>query len=91
MRLRGRRVLVKEDLEGRPIKGCPNLSIGIKPCRQTLAVKTGCSDLVRIEGRPVCLESVGGLTDGTPPGVVPYLVRGGESREAGQDLVAEVP
>jgi hypothetical protein len=30
---------------------------------------------LRIAGRRVCLETVTGLTDGTPPGTVKYLVR----------------
>lgn len=80
-----RRVLVESDPEGREIKGCPNIGIGIKPCKLTLRVKEGYSELVRIEGRRICLDSVRGLTDGTPPGVVEYKVR-----NPGQGLVQEV-
>ena len=29
---------------------------------------------VFIDGRPVCLDTVTGMTDGTPPGVVKYIV-----------------
>ncbi len=80
-----RKVLVERDPEGRPISGCPNIGATIKPCLLTLPVQTGYSGLVRIEGRRVCLDTVTGLTDGTPPGTVKY-----EVRNAGQTLVSEV-
>lgn len=80
----GRRLLVRPDPEGRTIVGCPNVGPTIKPCTTTLPVKEGYSDFVRIDGRPVCLDTVTGLTDGTPPGVVDYQVR-----TPGQTLVAE--
>lgn len=72
--IEGRRVLVEIDPEGRPIKGCPNYGVGIKPCTHTLKVIEGYSNLLRIDGHRVCLQTVTGLTDGTPPGVVPYRV-----------------
>jgi hypothetical protein len=80
----GRRVLVENDPEGRPVAGCPNIGIAIKPCQHTLKVSEGYSDFLKIDGRKVCLETVTGLTDGTPPGVVKYKVR-----TPGQDLVFE--
>lgn len=79
-----RRVLVDNNPEGRSIAGCPNLGLGIKPCNLTLAVKSGYSDFIRVSGRRVCLDTVTGLTDGTPPGVVDYYVRA-----PGQAMVAE--
>lgn len=82
----GRRVLVEKDPEARPIVGCPNVGATIKPCLATLAVQAGYSDWIRIDGRRVCLDTVTGLTDGTPPGVVKYNVR-----MPGQDLVTERP
>jgi hypothetical protein len=82
VRIRGRRVLVDCDPEGRPIVGCPNVGITIKPCTCTLKVQVGYSSLVRIGGRRVCLDSVSGLTDGTPPGTVLY-----EVKQPGQQLV----
>jgi hypothetical protein len=80
----GRPVLVRPDPEARPITGCPNIGPTIKPCTTTLVVKVGYSSLVRIDGRPVCLDTVRGLTDGTPPGVVEYKVN-----TPGQRLVTE--
>lgn len=82
VRINGRRVLVQNNPEGRSISGCPNYGPTIKPCTTTLAVQTGYSSFIRIEGKPVCLDSVTGLTDGTPPGTVKYDVR-----SSGQDLV----
>ncbi|MGO9270168.1 MAG: hypothetical protein ACLQOO_07935 [Terriglobia bacterium] len=73
--IEGRRVLVENDPEVRPIAGCPNVGATIKPCLHTLKATAGYSDFLRIDGRKVCLETVTGLTDGTPPGVVKYKVR----------------
>ena len=81
----GRSVLVETNPEGRPISHCPNYGATIKPCLKTLKVKVGYSDLLRIDGKRVCLDTVTGLTDGTPPGTVEYKVR-----SAGQDSVSEV-
>ena len=79
-----RKVLVESDPERRPISGCPLTFPIAKRCDLTLAVRAGYSDLLRIEGRRVCLDTVTGLTDGTPPGMVMY-----EVRQPGQDLVSE--
>ena len=81
----GRKVLVESDPEGRPIAGCPNVGATIKPCLLTLKAQAGYSGWVRIDGRAVCLDTVVGLTDGTPPGIVEYQVR-----SAGQSLVTEL-
>ena len=81
-----RRVLVEIDPEGRTIKGCPNVNVGIRPCVTTLPVIAGYSDLIRVDGRRLCLDTVTGLTDGTPPGLVRYKVN-----DAGQPFVQEAP
>lgn len=81
----GRRVLVENNPEGRSIGGCPNISAVIKPCTNTLPVQSGYSTLLRIDGRRICLDTVVGLTDGTPPGTVHYRVR-----SPGQEFVSEV-
>jgi hypothetical protein len=69
-----RRILVEPDPEGKTIKGCPNYGPTIKPCVTTLKVKEGYSDFISIDGRAVCLDTLTGLTDGTPPGAVNYIV-----------------
>jgi hypothetical protein len=79
-----RRILVEVDPEGRAIDGCPNVNVGIRRCMTTLPVITGYSDLIRVDGRRLCLDTVTGLTDGTPPGLVRYKVN-----DAGQPFVAE--
>jgi hypothetical protein len=79
-----RKVLVHPDPESRPIAGCPNIGVTIKPCQSTLRVEVGYSDFLRIAGRRVCLDTVTGLTDGTPPGIVKYRVR-----TPGQEFVTE--
>lgn len=76
VRIGRRRVMVATDPQGRDIRVCSNVNpvIGLRPCLHTLAVKEGYSSFVRIGGRAVCLDSVTGLTDGSPPGVVSYKV-----------------
>lgn len=82
VRVAGSPVLVEPDPQGRTIVMCPHVGINIKPCTGTLAVRTGYSTFVRIGRRAVCLDSVVGFTDGTPPGAVDYTVR-----DPGQRLV----
>jgi hypothetical protein len=77
-----RQVLVNNDPESRSISMCPNIGATIKPCQTTLKVTIGYSTLLKIDGREICLSTVRGLTDGTPPGVVEYKVR-----RSGQTLV----
>ena len=67
-------LLVDNDPESKIIAGCANVSLTIKPCTQTLHVQQGYSELVFINGQRACLDSLTGLTDGTPPGVVRYVV-----------------
>lgn len=82
--INGRGVLVRKDPEGRPIKGCPPAP-GFKPCLVTVNVTAGYSRLIQIKGKQVCLDTLTGLTDGTPPGSVIYNVS-----RPGQHLVSEV-
>jgi hypothetical protein len=79
----GRRALVETDPENRPISRCPMIGVTIKPCQLTLRVEQGYSDFIRIDGKRLCLDTVRGKTDGTPPGVVQYFVRA-----PGQDFVS---
>jgi len=81
----GRKVLVEPDPVGRPISGCPSV-VPFKPCLTTLVVQKGYSQFIRVEDRRLCLDTVTGYTDGTPPGVVMYVVR-----FAGQQFVSEMP
>jgi len=39
-----------------------------------LKVEVGYSDFISIDGKHVTLDSLSGLTDGTPPGIVKYKV-----------------
>ena len=64
------------------IAGCGNVGPTIKPCTNTLNVESGKSGFVSIGGKPVCLDTVVGGTDGTPPGATKYRVR-----QAGQSFV----
>jgi hypothetical protein len=82
--IKGRFVLVENNPESRSISGCPMYGPTVKPCTNTLPVKQGYSDLLRINDQRVCLDTVTGLTDGSPPGTVDYLVR-----KPGQALVGE--
>ena len=78
----GRKVLVDNDPESRSIRLCPNIGVTMKPCTTTLKVVAGYSTFVKIDGKAACLQTVTGMTDGTPPGIVQYQVR-----YAGQQLL----
>ena len=80
----GRPVLVATDPENREISGCPNTGPAMKPCTLTLRVQRGYSPFLKIEGHRICLDTVRGFTDGTPPGAVEYVVR-----SPGQNFVSE--
>ncbi|MDQ4124307.1 MAG: hypothetical protein M3134_01735 [Actinomycetota bacterium] len=84
--IEGRSVVVSTDPEGRPINGCPNINVGVRPCKTTLAVKEGYSEWLRVDGHRICLDSLQGLTDGTPSGFVKYVVE-----QPGQAFVSEAP
>ncbi|XAS71724.1 hypothetical protein VUN82_21995 [Micrococcaceae bacterium Sec5.1] len=75
VRVKGSPVLVDNDPQGRDISMCPNVGINIKPCNKTLPVAKGYSTFIRIGGKAICLDTVEGFTDGTPPGGVKYNVR----------------
>jgi hypothetical protein len=75
VRIDDKRILVAKDPEGRRIHGCPNISPATRPCITSLLVTTGYSELIVIDGHAVCLSTIEGLTDGTPPGGVKYVVR----------------
>lgn len=80
----GQPVLVEGDSTFRFIVGCPNRGATIKPCALTTGVESGLSTFIHIQGRSVCLDTLTGLTDGTPPGTIHYVVE-----YPGQDFVSE--
>lgn len=82
--IEGRPVLVDNDPQGKAIKSCPNAP-PMTPCIVTFAVQKGYSEFVRINGKRICLDTVTGLTDGSPPGFVKY-----EVRNPGQNFVSEI-
>lgn len=79
-------VLLAPDPVGRSINGCPNIGVAIKPCTNTLSIKAGESVWIRIDSHAVIRADLSGFTDGTPPGLVRYLVL-----DPGQSLVGEQP
>ena len=76
VRIEQRRALVRPNPEQRGIAACPNANplAGILPCLHTLEVREGYSAFVRIGGQPVCLKTILGYTDGSPPRVANYKV-----------------
>lgn len=82
-RIEGLPILTKGDTLGRPVAGCPPTP-PLKPCLVTIAETEGHSELVRIDGQPVLLDTLSGITSGDPPGAVDYT-----ARSPGQQLVRE--
>lgn len=74
-RIDGAPILVGNDPAQKGIAGCPNMGPTIKPCTSTLNVEQGKSSFVKVGGKPVCLDTVVGGTDGTPPGATKYRVK----------------
>ena len=83
----GRPILVYSDPEGKSIPDCSHSvpAAGILPCKLTLKARTGYSQFVRVGDRRICLDTVIGYTNGTPPSQVDYTVD-----DPGQGLVSEV-
>lgn len=75
VRVAGGLVLVGNNPSNQPIAGCSNLAPTIKPCTRTINVEDGKSSLVYIGGKPVCMDTIVGGTDGTPPSATKYRVR----------------
>jgi hypothetical protein len=81
--IEGHPIAVKPNPVGTPIAGCPNVAIPNVPCALTLTAEDrSFSRLVFVGGDAVCLDTAGGLTNGSPPGTAKYRVV-----RAGQDLV----
>ena len=83
--INGKPILVETDLAKQPIIGCPNFGTTITPCLITEPANTGYSLLVRINGQRACLDTITGLTNGSPPGLLKYKVR-----HCGQNLISEI-
>lgn len=84
VRIDDRRVLVDPNPENCSISGCPWVAPGQTACLLTLPVREGYSPTIRIDGRKVCLDTVVGITNGTPQGTFDYTVR-----VPGQTLVSQ--
>jgi len=82
--INGRRVLVEPNPEKCAIHSCPYRSITILPCSLTYEALAGYSELLWIQGQRVCLDTVEGLTEGTPPRFWKYTVA-----EPGQAFVLQ--
>jgi hypothetical protein len=84
VRISGHPVLVEGDPVTKVIVSCSNRGATIKPCQLTIDVQRGYSNFILIQGWKVCLDTLNGLTDGTPPGSVHYDVQ-----HPGQYFVSE--
>ena len=82
VRIDGRPVLIRGDAADRPVKGCKGGGPPLRPCALTLSERDGFSQHLRIDGVSVMLDTLTGLTDGDPVGVVEYKVA-----SPGQSLV----
>lgn len=71
-------VMCEPDLIGAPIVGCAQpASTNTKPCTAVLSTLPGASNpRVLVAGRPVYLQTLIGITDGVPPGVVTVAFAG---------------
>ena len=72
--INGAPVLINNDPMLKPISGCPNAGPTIKPCTSTVNIEDGKSALVFVNNKPVCMDTISGGTDGTPPVATKYSV-----------------
>jgi hypothetical protein len=70
--IKGGSVLRETDIMGAPIVGCAQApSTNTKPCTTVVSTMPGGSaPKVTIQGMPVHLQTVMGMTDGVPPGTI---------------------
>lgn len=80
----GGAVMCEPDLVGAPIVGCTQPpSQSTKPCTTVVSTRPGSSSpKVVVDGRPVYIASLGGITDGVPPGTIVVADPGQTSVEA---------
>ncbi|NDK35769.1 hypothetical protein [Rhodovulum sulfidophilum] len=71
----GAPVLIEPDPVPRRVDHCP-LPPPQKKCLTTITVTAGYSRFVTIGGRPVCLDTLAGLTEGSPVGTWRVLAPG---------------
>ncbi len=65
---------------------CPNVSLNVQAVHEHLGGAHRLLGFLRIGGHRICLDTVVGFTDGTPPGAVDYDVR-----DPGQHFVGAGP
>lgn len=76
--VQGGPALCEPDLVGAPIVGCAQPPTpSTKPCTTVVSTLPGSTSLrVTAGGRPVYLDTLTGMTDGVPPGIVSVVVSG---------------
>jgi hypothetical protein len=82
--IQGGAVMCEPDLVGSVIVGCAQPPTpSTKPCTTVVATFPGStSTTVSVEGRPVYLATLSGITDGVPPGTLITTDPGQKSVEA---------
>ena len=71
----GRRVLIEPDPENRKIKGCLNNSAVNVACAIATNIQMeGYSELIRVDGHRLCLDTITAFTSGQPPGLFKWVV-----------------
>lgn len=80
----GAPVLTVGDLEGKPISGCTQVTGGgTVQCTAVVSVTGGAATTLTAGGRPALLETVSGVTNGSPPGALTVLTPGQTILRAG--------
>ena len=67
----GQSVLVSADLRAAAILACQNIGAGLTPCTKVQSVDGGLAAHLKVGDDQVVLETVVGLTDGTPQPPLP--------------------
>jgi len=68
LKVDGQSVLVMGDIVGNPIAGCVTpVTPASKPCTTVVSMITGAATELKVDGKPVLLETAMGMTDGVTP------------------------
>jgi hypothetical protein len=84
LKVDGALVLLEPGIAGRSVGACPVVdnSSGTLKCKRVIAISAGRATKLRVNGRPVMLDTLAGGTDGTAAGTPVQLLsaRAGQSK-----------
>lgn len=72
LKIDGKAVLVVDDISSGTVSGCINLTnptSGTVQCQKVLSMTAGAATKLKVDGKPVLLETAKGMTNGLPANI----------------------